>query len=49
MKVNDRGPFYHSRDIDLSYGAAKRIGLTDKGVEELKLRLYALLKSQEKA
>ncbi len=34
VKVNDRGPFYRSRDIDLSYGAAKRIGLTDKVLEE---------------
>jgi len=39
VKVNDRGPFYRSRDIDLSYGAAKRIGLTDKGVGRVKIEV----------
>lgn len=32
VKVNDRGPFHGSRVLDLSYGAAKAIGLTKKGV-----------------
>jgi len=39
VKVNDRGPFYRSRDIDLSYGAAKRIGLTKKGVGRVKIEV----------
>jgi rare lipoprotein A len=30
--VNDRGPFVSGRDIDLSYAAAKRIGLIGPGV-----------------
>ncbi|MBF0590980.1 MAG: septal ring lytic transglycosylase RlpA family protein [Nitrospirae bacterium] len=30
--VNDRGPFVEGRDLDLSYGAAKEIGLTGQGV-----------------
>jgi rare lipoprotein A len=30
--VNDRGPFIRGRDLDLSYGAAKEIGLTGEGV-----------------
>ena len=30
--VNDRGPFVGGRDIDLSYAAAKRIGLIGSGV-----------------
>ena len=30
--VNDRGPFIPGRDLDLSYGAAKRIGHDKKGV-----------------
>lgn len=29
--VNDRGPFVAGRDIDLSYGAAKEIGLKSTG------------------
>lgn len=32
VTVNDRGPFIRGRDLDLSYGAAKKIGLIDKGV-----------------
>ena len=30
--VNDRGPFVEGRDVDLSYAAAKRIGLIGPGV-----------------
>jgi rare lipoprotein A len=29
--INDRGPFTRGRDIDLSSGAARAIGLTDVG------------------
>ena len=32
VTVNDRGPFIRGRDIDLSYGAAREIGLLEKGV-----------------
>lgn len=31
VKVNDRGPFHSSRIIDLSYAAAKKIGLAGRG------------------
>jgi len=31
VKVNDRGPFAPNRIIDLSYAAAKKIGMTAKG------------------
>lgn len=31
VKVNDRGPFHGNRVVDLSYGAAKAIGITQKG------------------
>ncbi len=31
VKINDRGPFVRGRDLDLSYEAAKRIGLISKG------------------
>src|ERR1700722_10457291 len=31
VKINDRGPFTRGRDIDLSRGAARAIGLTDVG------------------
>jgi rare lipoprotein A len=32
VKVNDRGPFHDNRIIDLSYSAAKKLGVTAKGV-----------------
>ena len=32
VTVNDRGPFIRGRHLDLSYGAAKEIGLTGEGV-----------------
>ncbi|NOY64133.1 MAG: septal ring lytic transglycosylase RlpA family protein [Nitrospirae bacterium] len=31
VKINDRGPFVKGRDLDLSYGAAKQLGLIQKG------------------
>lgn len=31
VKINDRGPFVRGRDIDLSYAAARRIGLVKDG------------------
>lgn len=37
VTVNDRGPFIPGRDLDLSYGAARKIGLTDKGVGRVKI------------
>ncbi len=32
VTVNDRGPFVHGRQLDLSYGAARQIGLVGGGV-----------------
>jgi rare lipoprotein A len=37
VTVNDRGPFIRGRDLDLSYGAAKAIGLTGKGVGRVRI------------
>lgn len=31
VRVNDRGPFVHNRIIDLSYGAALKLGMVDAG------------------
>ncbi|MCY3768280.1 MAG: septal ring lytic transglycosylase RlpA family protein [Gammaproteobacteria bacterium] len=38
VKVNDRGPFLHNRIIDLSYAAAHKIGIADKGVGRVTIR-----------
>ena len=32
VRVNDRGPYIHGRNLDLSKGAADAIGLTNSGV-----------------
>jgi rare lipoprotein A len=34
-KVNDRGPFIPGRDVDLSYGMARELGLVSQGVGPL--------------
>jgi rare lipoprotein A len=37
VRINDRGPFAHGRVIDLSFGAAKVVGLTASGTAKVKL------------
>ncbi len=37
--VKDRGPYIHGRDFDLSYAGAQKLGMVDKGVEQLKIRI----------
>jgi rare lipoprotein A len=37
VRVNDRGPFLHNRVIDLSYAAAHRIGVAQKGSGEVEV------------
>jgi rare lipoprotein A (peptidoglycan hydrolase) len=39
VRVNDRGPFIAGRDLDLSYGAAKQIGLIPFGVKKLQIEI----------
>lgn len=38
VKINDRGPSSRSRTIDLSKGAAKKIGMIQEGVVPVELR-----------
>lgn len=42
VRINDRGPVYHSRIIDLSYKAAKLLGLKAAGVETVRLEVIAV-------
>lgn len=37
LRVNDRGPFVGDRIIDLSYGAAKKLGTVEKGVARVRV------------
>lgn len=41
VKVNDRGPFHGNRVLDLSYGAAKQIGLTNAGTGNVSIERVA--------
>jgi len=38
VKVNDRGPFVNDRLIDLSYAAAKKLGIITKGTADVEIR-----------
>ncbi|WP_242602465.1 septal ring lytic transglycosylase RlpA family protein [Legionella rowbothamii] len=35
VRVNDRGPFYSSRIIDISYAAARRLGIKSTSMVEI--------------
>lgn len=37
LTINDRGPFVHGRILDLSYGAAKRLGTVEQGVARVRI------------
>jgi len=37
VRVNDRGPFVPGRIVDLSYSAAQRLGIIDRGVARVKV------------
>jgi len=39
VKINDRGPYSHKRVIDLSFKAAKTIGLVRAGVSKVKIEV----------
>ena len=38
VKVNDRGPFHEGRIIDLSYAAAKKLGISDTGTGKVEVK-----------
>jgi len=38
VKINDRGPFHGKRVIDLSYSAAKKLGVVSKGTAMVEVR-----------
>lgn len=42
VTVTDRGPFVKGRSLDLSYGAAKALGILDRGVGKVQ---YQVLKN----
>ena len=38
VRINDRGPYIGARELDLSYGAAKAVGLIDPGVAPVNIQ-----------
>lgn len=42
VRVNDRGPFHASRLIDLSYGAAVKLGFVEDGTARVRVEAIAL-------
>ena len=38
VKINDRGPFHSDRIIDLSYAAARKIGIVEQGTGRVEVR-----------
>ena len=41
VQVNDRGPFVGPRELDLSYGAARQIGLINVGVANVDVKILS--------
>jgi rare lipoprotein A len=41
VRINDRGPFIKGRVIDLSLGAAKKLGIIGRGVAKVKVEVVA--------
>jgi rare lipoprotein A len=41
VRINDRGPFVGGRVIDLTRGAAHRLGFVSKGIERVRLTVLA--------
>jgi len=39
VAINDRGPFIEGRIIDLSKGAAEKLGIVNKGIAKVGLRI----------
>jgi rare lipoprotein A (peptidoglycan hydrolase) len=37
VKINDRGPYVQGRDIDLSYGAARQLGMVPDGLARVEI------------
>ncbi|CAG2133088.1 Endolytic peptidoglycan transglycosylase RlpA [Cupriavidus yeoncheonensis] len=38
LRINDRGPYHGNRVLDVSYGAARRLGFVDHGATQVEIR-----------
>jgi len=39
VTIKDRGPYIKNREFDISYAAAKKLGIIENGVKKLKIRI----------
>jgi rare lipoprotein A len=39
VQITDRGPYVNDRGIDLSYAAARELGIVDRGVAKVKIEM----------
>ena len=44
VRINDRGPYVEGREIDVSYQAAEKLGLINRGVANLRIELLEVPK-----
>ena len=42
VRVNDRGPYIEGREFDLSYGAAKKLGMVAEGVGRMEVTILKI-------
>jgi rare lipoprotein A (peptidoglycan hydrolase) len=42
VRINDRGPYMNDREMDVSFLAASRLGLVDKGVSRVRFELLEM-------
>jgi rare lipoprotein A len=42
VRINDRGPYQEGREIDVSYRVARKLGLINSGVSQVRLELMEL-------
>jgi rare lipoprotein A len=40
VRIVDRGPWIHGRVLDLSLGAARTLGITDRGVAQVRVEVF---------
>ncbi len=45
VRINDRGPYHQGRVLDLSYGAARRLGIVERGVADVEIRVLGNARS----
>jgi rare lipoprotein A len=41
VRVNDRGPYWEDRSLDISYGAAEQLGILDKGTARVRIEVVS--------